>query len=331
MVARENQDINYITILNSNVEILEDGKRYNLCKCKCGNIKYILSHTLRTKRIRDCGCGTYMLEKHIGETVNDFIVIDAKRRRIGKNKKVNIICICKCKCGNIVEVCASNLSQKKISCPICLHSNSLLIHKGKTYGSLTILDVVDFDKKIVKCQCKCGNIIEKNIYKVTSPKYPIKHCNNCDKETKKNNPNPKQTYHNSRLKKIYYGMIARCYNNNNKDFKWYGQIGITVCDEWKNDSNSFCKWAIENGYKDNLTIDRINNSNGYSPDNCRWVDLKTQQNNRRNNVKYFFNNKFLTLSEISDVIGINYSTLNSRLRSGMSPEEAFSTPLMRRR
>ena len=78
----------------------------------------------------------------------------------------------------------------------------------------------------------------------------------------------------------------------------------------------FYKWATENGYQDNLTIDRIDNNNGYSPDNCRWVDAKIQGNNKRNNLIVEFKGKPMTISQISDLTGINYEKLRKAFHSG---------------
>ena len=75
-------------------------------------------------------------------------------------------------------------------------------------------------------------------------------------------------------------MKRRCYNKNNKDYGRYGGRGIVMCDEWKNDFMSFYSWAINNGYRDDLTIDRINNDGIYEPDNCKWVTMKEQAQNR---------------------------------------------------
>ena len=78
-------------------------------------------------------------------------------------------------------------------------------------------------------------------------------------------------------------MKSRCYNKNKKNYKYYGGRGIKVCDEWlgKNGYNNFKKWALENGYKKELSIDKRNNDGNYSPDNCRWVNQRIQNINKR--------------------------------------------------
>ena len=104
-----------------------------------------------------------------------------------------------------------------------------------------------------------------------------------------------------RLRSIYYGMKQRCYNTNRSNYKYYGGRGIVVCDEWLNDSQTFYDWAMSNGYKEDLTIDRIDTNGNYSPDNCRWASIKEQALNKR------------PWSNTS-VAGVTYDVVNRRYR-----------------
>lgn len=108
-------------------------------------------------------------------------------------------------------------------------------------------------------------------------------------------------------------MMLRCYHKSHCGYKNYGARGITVCEEWQGKDGfiNFKKWSFENGFKEELELDRIDNNGNYSPDNCRWIDRKTNMRNRRNNVK--INNK--TLAEISEETGVKYSTLESRYKA----------------
>jgi hypothetical protein len=121
-------------------------------------------------------------------------------------------------------------------------------------------------------------------------------------------------------------MKERCYNKNNKSYNDYGGRGIKVCDEWKNDVNAFVKWAIDNGYKEDLTIDRIDVNGDYCPENCRWVTMKEQGNNKRKNHLITYNGKIQTLSQWCDELNLNRNMVAMRLFRGWDFERIVSTP-----
>ena len=120
-----------------------------------------------------------------------------------------------------------------------------------------------------------------------------------------------------RLYNIWSSMISRCENPHNPSYKYYGDKGKFVCEEWKNENgfNAFHKWALENGYKPNLSIDRIDNNKGYYPENCRWVDAYVQNNNKSNNVLVEINGEKKNLTQIARSLGINRYTLQSRIKN----------------
>ncbi len=119
-------------------------------------------------------------------------------------------------------------------------------------------------------------------------------------------------------------MKSRCYCESATAFDTYGGRGITVCDEWKSDFETFYKWAIDNGYNDALTIDRIDTNGNYEPSNCRWATMKEQTNNVRRNNRVEFNGVVHTVSEWSDITGINKKTLWNRLSRGWPIEKALT-------
>jgi hypothetical protein len=118
-------------------------------------------------------------------------------------------------------------------------------------------------------------------------------------------------------------MIQRCSNPKHDSYSLYGAKGVIVCDEWKNFA-AFSKWAMENGYTDSLSIDRIKNDKGYSPENCRWATPQEQTDNRECSIYLSFNGKRQTLKEWSEETGIPYKNLLWRIRHGWTTEKALT-------
>ena len=137
----------------------------------------------------------------------------------------------------------------------------------------------------------------------------------------------------TRIYRIYYSMKSRCYNKNHIAYHRYGGRGIKICDDWKDDFTKFYSWAIDNGYTDALSIDRVDNDGNYCPENCRWVALQSdaQQLGRKGSRYISFNGETKQLCEWAKQYGIKPTTLRERLRRGWTMQEALSTSATNRK
>lgn len=152
-------------------------------------------------------------------------------------------------------------------------------------------------------------------------RYKIKHAPR--KSSGKDNNNYKVGFAlHKKLYWVYYAMLDRCYDTKSPRYKDYGARGIKVCKEWKEDNKTFFAWAIANGYREGLTLDRLDNDKGYSPDNCSWITNKENCNHNRRTHFLTYQGKTQSLKKWSEETGINYSTLRNRAnRSKMSVED----------
>lgn len=179
---------------------------------------------------------------------------------------------------------------------------------NKKFHKLTVLSFhhKDKNKRIFwLCRCDCGK--EKIVRSDSLKDNSVKSCGCYHDECHKTHGIWSK---NKRLYKIFNCMHKRCYDIKNPNYKYYGGRGITVCEEWKKDNiEKFYNWAINNGYKDNLTIDRIDINRNYCPENCRWITLKEQANNKRNNHLLCYKEIKHTIAEWSEILNIRKETI----------------------
>ncbi|MBO7715855.1 MAG: hypothetical protein J6S85_19990 [Methanobrevibacter sp.] len=128
----------------------------------------------------------------------------------------------------------------------------------------------------------------------------------------------------TKLYKVWEGMKRRCFNKNDHSYKHYGGKGIKVCKEWLH-FPPFFEWAKANGYKEGLTIDRIDSNGNYEPKNCRWVSHKVQNRNYSRNHMITYNGETRCLADWADFFKINRATVLFRLKQGKPLPEVFST------
>jgi len=136
----------------------------------------------------------------------------------------------------------------------------------------------------------------------------------------------KHGLYKTRLHRIWHSMYCRCYYKSTNQYKNYGGKGIKVCEEWKhlNGFVNFYNWAINNGYKDNLTLDRKDNEKNYCPENCKWSTIKEQSNHRTSNVFYTYKGRTQTATQWCNEYGISTTTLYDRLKRGWTLEQALT-------
>lgn len=185
---------------------------------------------------------------------------------------------------------------------------------GQRFGRLVVIGVDDRNtrKTYFYCQCDCGAV--KSIRSDGLLSGAVRSCGCMKREQDRTNltANHKHKMSHTRPYEIWQGMKRRCYNPHDARYDRYGGRGITVCDEWRDDFSAFYRWALDNGYADNLTIDRIDNNKGYSPENCRWTDFETQCRNRTTNIRITIGNATKPLTEWCEIFELDYQTIHAR-------------------
>ena len=199
---------------------------------------------------------------------------------------------------------------------------------GMRFGKLTVLKNEKSDKhrnSMWLCECDCGNKIIALGKDLRSGK---KHSCGCDIKRKK------PEYHgmsDTNLYRRWTDMRERCDNPKNENYSKYGAKGVKVCEEWENSFLSFYNWSMENGFKEELSIDRIDPFGNYCPENCRWATFETQINNKRGSVIMELNGEKKTFTQWCKLYSICPNTVRKRMKRGYTFIDALTSPSKNKR
>lgn len=232
--------------------------------------------------------------------------------------------LCQCECGNTKVIASGNLrSGSTISCGCYKRGQEKYDYVGKKFGRLYVESYAEDQltpsgRRIIRynCICDCGNKKVVSAWHLKSGK--IVSCG-CYKHEREIAANIKHGLHDTPLYSTWSCMKQRCKDMENP---LYGGKGIRVCDEWVHDFKAFADWAFANGYDPLLTIDRIDNNKGYSPDNCRWVPAKVQSNNTNRNRYITINGVTKTLSQWCEVMNLKKDSVKARIYKGWNEMDA---------
>lgn len=243
----------------------------------------------------------------VGEKIGKILLL----QKIGRGYHKDAMWKCKCDCGKIFYRCTSSVKKGK-SCGCDKYENLI----GKRFGKLTVIKKLEnnkFNHSTWLCKCDCGNkiVIDRSNLSINKTKTVSCGCHKKEIITKHNK-------YKTKIYSVYIAMKQRCYNKQSIPYKYYGGRGIKICDEWLDEENGFINfynWSINNGWKEGLSIDRINTNADYKPDNCRWTNSLTQMNNTRRNHYVTHNNETHTIAEWARMLNENYSTLYNKLKN----------------
>lgn len=309
------QRFDKLTVVRKSNQKSTDGSYLWECRCDCGNRVTRTRKALRSDGYSSCGrCERKAYIDLTGKRFGKLSVIKREGSTDGKRKFP--LWLCKCDCGNTCLRTASHLkSDYTNTCGACPDEKEDL--SGRKYGRWTVIKRAEnkHRKTAYLCRCDCGT--ERVVTADTLLNGRSLSCGCMQKETVIENHTTHGMTH-TRIYNIYHNMKNRCCNQNDDRYHDYGGRGITICPEWLGEHGfeNFAKWSMENGYAENLTIDRINTNGNYEPSNCRWATNYVQMNNRRNCIMFSFFGVTKSLKEWCDCIKENYDKMYGRYHRG---------------
>lgn len=197
-----------------------------------------------------------------------------------------------------------------------LPSKHIADKRGQVFGRLTVIEYAGknyHSESQWLCKCDCGKEVVVLTGQLMAGQVKSCGCLKIEVDRTRSRTHGKT---GTRLFNIWQGMRARCNNPNETSYKYYGARGITVCHEWDLSFETFYNWSVLNGYRSDLTIDRINVNGNYEPSNCRWATIKQQANNTSKNHIIVIDGVSKTISEWSDCSGVKWTTIKERWRRG---------------
>ncbi len=141
----------------------------------------------------------------------------------------------------------------------------------------------------------------------------------------------KHGLHLTKIYGVWCRMKRRCDDPRRENYNCYGGRGIKVCDEWKNNAKTFCDWAYANGYRENLSIERIDVNGDYTPINCTFIPISKQARNRRNTIRIKYNGYLISTCDIEDSLGMKRKTITDRMRRGWAGDKLFRPASIKRK
>lgn len=188
---------------------------------------------------------------------------------------------------------------------------------GQVFHYLKALEPVgrtETGRVLWRCKCKCDKeIVVCGVYLRNGD---VKSCGCIRREQ-----NVKHRLSNCKLYRVWNGIKSRCYVKKQTSYKYYGKRGVRMCPSWEKSFVKFYEWSMSNGYKEGLTIDRIDVNGNYCPENCRWITNANQQRNRRNNRYYILDGETLCVQEIFRKLNFPHSTYYLRWKKGIRNEK----------
>lgn len=187
-----------------------------------------------------------------------------------------------------------------------------LIVPGQRFGKLVVIQEFYIfrhgrQERMVKCLCDCGKETVQRIVNIFTT------VSSCGCNRGKNKGIKGHGYSKTSIYHIYLRMVFRCYNKNNKDYKYYGERGISVYKEWIDNPKLFCEWAFKNGYQKGLTIERIDNNKNYTPENCTFITRARQVNNMRSNIIIDYQNEKMSMADFCHKYNLRYQRFHDRI------------------